>query len=235
MQMALKLDRSRLPPTTSLGQRAMTEGLIANMVSLGMLREGDGRAPLLEETSANPRGDEVVVFRDFFVVGLRFPVNPVLVDILRLYGMYTHQLTPNAFVRLNLYFWLVKTCGFRLSAEGFAFIHKVHFQPKAVSAADDSGPEGEPQYGCYIFVYRGTVFCHVTAYRNKWEDWTSFWFYHKVPVDSATGGHPLVVQRIENLPSTCPSADIEETEDLRAFEAMLRKVAKIYFWHSRHY
>jgi hypothetical protein len=51
--------------------------------------------------SAQPHDDEVVVFHDFFVAGLQFLVVPVLVRILRQYGVYLHQLTPNSFVRLN--------------------------------------------------------------------------------------------------------------------------------------
>lgn len=56
----------------------MTEGLITNMESLGMISEG-ARAPPSGETSAQPRDDDVVVFRDFFVAGLRFLIDPVLV------------------------------------------------------------------------------------------------------------------------------------------------------------
>lgn len=101
--MAPKAYHPKLPPTTFLGPSAMTEGLIVNMVNLGMLSDGTTRAPPSGETSAKPRNDKVVVFRDFFIRGLRFPTDPFFVNILRLYKMYTHQLTPNSFVRLNLY------------------------------------------------------------------------------------------------------------------------------------
>jgi hypothetical protein len=66
----------------------MTEGLVANMVSLGMLAKGDAQAPLREEISANPHDDEVIIFHDSFVVGLRFAVDPALVEIHRLYSMH---------------------------------------------------------------------------------------------------------------------------------------------------
>jgi hypothetical protein len=110
MLMAPTADRPKLHPITALDRSSMTEGLITNMVSLGMLQEGDGRAPLPEETSAHLHDDEVVVFCDFFVAGLRFPMYPVPVDILRLYGIFMHQLTPNSFVGSNLHFLLAKTC-----------------------------------------------------------------------------------------------------------------------------
>lgn len=89
MLMAPTADRPKLRPITALDHSSMIEGLIANMVSLGMLQEGDGRAPLPEETSAHLHDDEVIVFCDFFVAGLWFPVDPVLVDILRLYGIFS--------------------------------------------------------------------------------------------------------------------------------------------------
>lgn len=43
--MAPKIDRPKLPPTTDLGPSAVTEGLIANMVSYGMLTDGAGKPP----------------------------------------------------------------------------------------------------------------------------------------------------------------------------------------------
>lgn len=58
---------------------------------------------------AKPWKDEVVVYQDFFIMGLQFPMDPVLVDILQLYSIYTHLFASNSFVRLNLYFWLTKT------------------------------------------------------------------------------------------------------------------------------
>lgn len=68
----------------------------------------------------------------------------------------------------------------------------------------------------------------MTAYKNKWEDWTCYWFYHKVPLDSATGTHPLVVKQIQNLPSTTPSVNVEEFPEHRALVDMLREVSKVF-------
>jgi hypothetical protein len=59
-----------------------------------MLADGAARPPPSGETLVNPHDDEVVVSHDFFVAGLRFLANPTFVNILRLYKMYTHQLTP---------------------------------------------------------------------------------------------------------------------------------------------
>lgn len=104
--------------------------------------------------------DEVIVFRDFVVTGLRFPMDPVLIDILRQYNIYLQQLTPNSFVRLNIYFRLKKTCCFSPSAEGFAYAHKIHYQLKTISFILPNGEESQEnaQYGCYNFIYMDFVF-----------------------------------------------------------------------------
>jgi hypothetical protein len=41
--------------------------------------------------------------------GLRFPLHPAVVDILRYFDIYLHQLTPNAILRLSVYMWICRT------------------------------------------------------------------------------------------------------------------------------
>lgn len=62
-------------------------------------------------------------------------------------------------------------------------MHKVDYQLKTILCADEDDKEAEAQYGCYNFFYRDIICGPVKTYRNKWEDSTSFWFYHKVLVD----------------------------------------------------
>ena len=50
-----------------------------------------------------------MVFCDFFITGLRFPLDPVVVEILKLFDVYPHHMTPTSFVWLNMYMWLMKT------------------------------------------------------------------------------------------------------------------------------
>jgi hypothetical protein len=52
-----------------------------------------------EETTPKPKKNEVVVFKSFFKAGLRFPLNGMIADVLKKFGVYLHQLTPNAIVR----------------------------------------------------------------------------------------------------------------------------------------
>jgi hypothetical protein len=56
-----------------------------------------------EEITPKLGKNEVVVFKCFFKAGLRFPLNKMIADVLKKFGIYLHQLTPNAIVRLSVY------------------------------------------------------------------------------------------------------------------------------------
>jgi hypothetical protein len=54
-----------------------------------------------EEIIPELKEDEVVVFKSFFRVGLRFPLYEMVGEVLKKFEIYLHQLTPNAIVRLR--------------------------------------------------------------------------------------------------------------------------------------
>jgi hypothetical protein len=58
-----------------------------------------------EEIILEPKEDEVVVFKSFFRVRLWFPLYEMIVEVLKKFEIYLHQLTPNAIVRLSVYIW----------------------------------------------------------------------------------------------------------------------------------
>ena len=125
-------ERVRFPSTFDLGTSYITQAMIEDLVSRGILEAGLAKAPPAGETEAKPHPDEVVVFRVFFIAGLRFPLDPVVVEIFKLFDVYTHQMTPTSFVRLNLYTWLTKTCKTKPTTTGFAQLFRCHFEPKTV-------------------------------------------------------------------------------------------------------
>jgi hypothetical protein len=126
-----------------------------------------GRAPG-RETVPRPRDNEVVIFRDLLYAGLRFPLHPAVVDILRYFDIYLHQLTPNAILRLSVYMWICRTTKIKPSAEGFASAHQVHHQRRTVFEEEgDQSVEKDCQFGCLNFSYKAGVVSPVTAYRNK--------------------------------------------------------------------
>jgi len=89
-EMAPKRNQPGDPTTTFLGLSKMTSSLLDDLARRGFVSADDVRAPPTGEISAHPRADEVVVFRDLFSAGLRMPLDPVVVDIFRLFRVYLH-------------------------------------------------------------------------------------------------------------------------------------------------
>ena len=140
-EMAPKKDQSKGPTTTVLGLSKMTPTLLDDLVRRGVVSADDVRAPPKGETIAHPYPNEVVVFRDLFTASLRMPLDPVGVDIFRLFNVYLHQMTPTSILRLSLYMWLTKTCQIAPSAEGFARAFRVHYQRKKISVQSSGSVE----------------------------------------------------------------------------------------------
>ena len=55
------------------------------------------------EVVPNPQDDEVVIFKEFFMAGLRFSPHPFVVGVLKRFNLKFHQLNPSSFVKLNIY------------------------------------------------------------------------------------------------------------------------------------
>jgi hypothetical protein len=128
-----------------------------------------------EEITSKPEKDEVVVFKSFFKAGLRFPLNGMIADVLKKFGIYLHQLTPNTIVRLSVYIWALRSQGVEPFAKGFCRIHELHYQTKA---REDGLHEN---FGCYNFAYHKNTKFPVISYRTKWlAGWKTEWFYVKV-------------------------------------------------------
>ena len=72
-----------------------------------------------EEVIPEPKDDEVVVFKSFFRAGLRFPLYDIIGEVLKMFEIYLHQLTPNAIVRLSVYIQALRSQGLSADAEGF--------------------------------------------------------------------------------------------------------------------
>jgi hypothetical protein len=134
--------------------------------------------------------------------GLRFPLHPAVVDILRYFDIYLHQFTPNAILRLSVYMWICRTTKIKPStegsAEGFALAHQVHHRRRTVFEEEgDQSVKKDYQFGCLNFSYKSGVVGPVTAYRNKWpSDWQQHWFYHTVTPLSPGESHPLTTKEL---------------------------------------
>jgi hypothetical protein len=61
--------------------------------------EGDSTAPAPEE-------NEVVIYRSFLKAGLRFPMSKFVVEVLKIFQIFLHQITPEAIIRMGIFIWL---------------------------------------------------------------------------------------------------------------------------------
>jgi hypothetical protein len=66
-----------------------------------------------------PEENEVVIFRSFFKAGLRFPLSRFVVEVLKTYQIFLHQITPEAIIRMGIFVWAVRSQGLEPSARCF--------------------------------------------------------------------------------------------------------------------
>jgi hypothetical protein len=122
-----------------------------------------------------PEADVVVVYKSIMKAGLRFPLDNVLVEVLKTFKVYLHQLTPEATIRIGVYIWAMRSQGQESNAKCFCNFHELTYDTKAV---------GKEQYhnnfGCYGFITRSEVSNPVPMFRKRWLGaWMQEWFYVK--------------------------------------------------------
>jgi hypothetical protein len=151
------------PSHLDFGKSTISEADLQKMVKLGYFSEAKKELVRFggEETTPKPEKNEVVVFKSFFKAGLRFPLNGMIADVLKKFGVYLHQLTPNAIVRLSVYIWALRSQGVEPFGEGFCRVHELHYQTKA------RGDGLHENFGCYNFAYRKTTKFPVISYQTN--------------------------------------------------------------------
>jgi hypothetical protein len=152
------------PSHLDFGKSTISKDDLPKMLNLGYFNEAKKELICFggEETTLKPGKDGVVVFKSFFKAGLRFPLNKMIADVLHKFGIYLHQLTPNAIVRLSVYIWALQSQGVEPFGEGFCRVHELHYQTKA------RGDGLHENFGCYNFAYRKTTKFPVISYQSKW-------------------------------------------------------------------
>jgi hypothetical protein len=93
---------------------------------LSTVRADDG-----ERTMPTPEENEVMIFRSFFKARLRFPLNRFVVEVLKIYQVYLHQLTPEAIIRMGIFVWAVRSQGLEPNAKSFCNIHELLYETKS--------------------------------------------------------------------------------------------------------
>jgi hypothetical protein len=80
-----------MPPSLVFGESKVTANMVREYEAARFFPSGTGRAPLDKQIPA-PKVGEIVVFRDFFTCGLKFPCDPILPGILDAFSVKIHQL-----------------------------------------------------------------------------------------------------------------------------------------------
>jgi hypothetical protein len=176
-----------LPPSFVFEESKVTTNMIRDYEAAGFFPSGTGRAPLDEQTPT-PEYGEVVVFRDFFTCGLRFPCDPVLPAILDAFSVKIHQLLSASFLEVSKFIWIMKTFGCNLSADAFARFFELAIVPDVIKV--DDGQFYEAHYVCCTFnTGRRITQIQITpcCKTNLTEDWISYWFYVKVDMSTISG------------------------------------------------
>jgi hypothetical protein len=140
--------------TIKQGQIEAMRGRYFRDISIVRAR-GENNVPL-------PEADEVVVFRSFMKAGLRFPLDKLLVEVLKTFEIYHHQLTPEAIIKVGIFIWAMRSQGLEPDARCFCNIHELSYEMKAT---------GKEQYhnnfGCYSFVPRSEASYPVPTFRKR--------------------------------------------------------------------
>jgi hypothetical protein len=167
-------DRPWRPSHTIFGKSIIKQSHLDNMRGryfrdMSIVRaSGNNNVPAPEE-------DEVMIYRSFFKARLRFPLSRFVVEVLKIYQIYLHQITPEAIIRMGIFVWAVRSQGLEPSAKCFCSMHELVYETKVM---------GKEQYhnnfGYYGFIARSNASHPVPTFRKRWHGaWMEEWFYVK--------------------------------------------------------
>jgi hypothetical protein len=130
--------------TIKQGQIDAMRGMYFCDISIVRAR-GESNVPL-------PKVDEVVVYRSFMKARLQFPLDKLLVEVLKTFEIYLRQLIPEAIIKMGIFIWAMRSQGLEPNAKCLCNMHGLSYETKAT---------GKEQYhnnfGCYSFVPRSEV------------------------------------------------------------------------------
>jgi hypothetical protein len=178
---------------------------------LSIVRADEG-----EKTCPTPEENEVVIFRSFFKAGLRFSLSSFVVEVLKIFEIFLHQITPEAIIRMGIFVWAVKSQGLEPNAKSFCSMHELLYETK---------PWGKEQYhnnfGCYSFGACSGSSCPVPTFWKRWPgDWMKEWFYVKNDLKTREDIKDIIMRPIwQHFGLRKPKVDIDEVaeECRRAF------------------
>jgi hypothetical protein len=212
-------DRPWRPSHAVFGKSSIKQSHLVNMRGryfrdLSIMRADEG-----EKTCPTPKENEVVIFRSFFKVGLRFPLRSFVVEVLKIFEICLHQITPEAIIRMGIFVWAVKSQGLEPNAKSFCSMHELLYETK---------PWGKEQYhnnfGCYSFGACSGSSWPVPTFRKRWPgDWMKEWFYVKNDLKTREDIKDIIMRPIwQRFGLRKPKVDIDEAaeECQRAFDVV---------------
>jgi hypothetical protein len=140
-------DRPWRPSHSIFGKSTIKQSHLENMRGryfrdMSIVRAGeDNNVPAPEE-------NEVVIFRSFFKARLWFPLSRFVVEVLKTYQIFLHQITPEAIIRMWIFVWAVRSQGLEPNAKCFCNMHELLYETKAMCKE-----QYHNNFGCYG-VYR---------------------------------------------------------------------------------
>jgi hypothetical protein len=98
-----------------------------------------------------------------------------MVEVLKTFQIFLHQLTPEAIIRMGLFIWAVRIQGLEPSARCFCSMHELSYEMKATGKEQHHN-----NFGCYRFIARSNASHLVPTFRKRWPGaWMEEWFYVK--------------------------------------------------------
>jgi hypothetical protein len=123
-------DRPWRPSHTIFGKSTIRQSHLESMRGrylrdISIVRAGE------DNNTPAPEENEVVIFRSFFKAGLWFPLSRFVVEVLKTFQIFLHQLTPEAILRMGVFVWAARSQGIDPSAKCFCSMHELMYETKA--------------------------------------------------------------------------------------------------------
>jgi hypothetical protein len=209
-------DRPRRPSHAVFGKTTIKQSHIDNMRGRYFRDISIVRADAGEKASPTPEENEVVIFRSFLKAGLRFPLSNFVIEVLKTFQIFLHQITPEAIIRMGVFVWAARSQGLEPNAKSFCNIHELLYETK---------PWGKEQYhnnfGCYSFGARSGSSYPVPTFRKRWPGaWMSEWFYVKNDLTAQENVKSIIMRPIwQRFGLRRPKVEMDEAaeECQRAF------------------
>jgi hypothetical protein len=123
-------DRPWRPSHAVFGKSTIRQSHLDNMrgryfwdISIVRADNGDRTVPVPEE-------NEVVIYRSFFKARLRFPLSRFVVEVLKIYQIFLHQVTPEAIIRMGIFVLAMRSQCLEPSTKCFCSMHELCYETK---------------------------------------------------------------------------------------------------------